>query len=293
MTKPSFICIGPGRCATSWMFKVLDDHPEIGMSKIKETEYFNTNFSKGSDWYESQFPDGDYKAFGEISNNYYLDSTVAKKVYSHNPETKIVISVRRIEDLFSSFVKFYSRRGHEFPDLDEALMTPFGKIMGSGYSHRESRNELTESDKRTLLEAIKLDERFDSFLQYFPRENCYFFVYERLGSDSEKVVKELYEFIGVDSSFVPKGYREVMNQSVEPKSKMVARFATRFAFVLRRLGANALLSRLHSSKLVKKVLFKEGNQEQKSIALNEKTIKSLESNQQNLLKMVPGLDKWW
>ena len=51
--RPNFINIGPGRCASSWLLEVLESHPQISMARIKETEYFNTNFDKGAAWYLS------------------------------------------------------------------------------------------------------------------------------------------------------------------------------------------------------------------------------------------------
>ena len=51
--RPTFINIGPGRCATSWLLEALKAHPEIEMSKVKETEYFNTHFQRDTDWYHS------------------------------------------------------------------------------------------------------------------------------------------------------------------------------------------------------------------------------------------------
>ena len=83
--RPTFINIGPGRCATSWLLEALKAHPEIEMAKVKETEYFNTNFDRDVDWYESHFSVGsnNAQAIGEISNNYYLDASVAPVSYTH------------------------------------------------------------------------------------------------------------------------------------------------------------------------------------------------------------------
>ena len=90
--QPSFIDIGPGRCATSWLWETLRSHPEIAMSPIKETEFFNTHFDRGWAWYESHFKSG--TVAGEVSTNYYLDSLVASRIRDYGPKIKIVVNLR-------------------------------------------------------------------------------------------------------------------------------------------------------------------------------------------------------
>ena len=74
---PNFVGVGPGRSGTTWLYEVFLEHPEIGMAKVKETQFFHKNYSRGSDWYESLFVDvADKKAIGEISNEYIFDPVV-------------------------------------------------------------------------------------------------------------------------------------------------------------------------------------------------------------------------
>ena len=131
--RPNFINIGPGRCASSWLLEVLESHPDISMARIKETEFFNTNFDKGTDWYESLFPKSDCQAIGEISNCYYTEPAVAERVRQYDPGMRVMINVRDPFSLLKSFHGFGVRRGLELGDLNEALNFPIGRIMGSGY----------------------------------------------------------------------------------------------------------------------------------------------------------------
>ena len=240
---PNFINIGPGRCATSWLMEALRTHPEIEMSLVKETEYFNTHFDREVQWYENHFQKENL-AVGEISSNYYLDETVPERIKGYKPDMKLVFNLRNPFLLLDSFYKFGIRRGLNLPPLAQALDFPMGKIMGSGFQEREKSQKLTVSDKRTLLESVCLADRFAPFLETFDSKQTHFFVFERLENHSRAVLAELYSFLGVETGFVPEAVDQVINASAKPKSVLVARLASKTAAVFRRLGLYSLLSKL-------------------------------------------------
>ena len=236
--KPTFINIGPGRCATSWLFQLLQAHPEIALSKVKETEYFNTNFAKGPQWYEAQFDvaaaadssGSDVQQIGEFSANYYLCSEIAEAIHTYDPDMKLIINLRNPYELLKSFHSFGIRRGIEVGELGEDMAQPIGPIMGSGYSHRQKKGTLTVADQASLLDSICLEDRFAPYFQLFRREQIYVFVVERLRDEYSEVLQEVFDFLGVDRTFVPENAGEVVNSAIKPKSKMLARAATGTSF---------------------------------------------------------------
>ena len=52
---PNFLIIGAQKGATSWLARCLDQHPDAFVPEW-EVHFFNHRFSKGLEWYESQFP---------------------------------------------------------------------------------------------------------------------------------------------------------------------------------------------------------------------------------------------
>lgn len=252
--KPNFINIGPGRCATSWLMEALRTHPEIEMSMVKETEYFNTHFDREKQWYEGHFKNENV-AIGEISSNYYLDGVVAQRIRDYKSDMRLVLNLRNPFLLLDSFYKFGIRRGLNMPPLSQAMDFPIGKIMGSGYDARERKNQLTAGDQTTLLESVCLADRFAPFLETFDENQTHFFVFERLAYNSRDVLTDLYSFLGVEPEFVPESVDQVINAAAKPKSVLVARLASKTAGVFRQLGLYSLLSRLHKSELVKRLIF--------------------------------------
>ena len=266
------------------------------MSRVKETEYFNTHPDKSTSWYEGHFPTFN-KAIGEISSNYYLDENVAHRIKDYAPSIRMVINLRDPYDLMESFHKFGIRRGLTLPPLAESMDIPIGKLMGSGYESREKKNSLTVADSQTLLESVCLHDRIQPFTKTTDPTNLHYFVFERLRVDWQKTLSDLYRFIGVDSDFVPNDADRIVNSSVQPKSAIVARLASRSASILRQLGLHGTLAKLHKSETVKKLLFRPGKTSEKQTAvrdtLSTEVTSLLDDQIEKLRRLHPELTQWW
>ena len=65
--RPNLIIIGAMKCGTTSLHFYLDQHPEIGMSTKKETDFFTDRvWGRGVEWYEQHF-EGGTKIRGEAS----------------------------------------------------------------------------------------------------------------------------------------------------------------------------------------------------------------------------------
>lgn len=291
---PTFINVGPGRCATSWLLDALESHPDISMATVKETEFFNTHFNKPIDWYTRHF-DSDACTTGEISTNYYLDEEVATRIFQYNPKIKLIFNLRDPYSLLQSFHGFGIRRGVDMGSLQASTAVSIGKVMGSGYDSRLKKNQLTTSDQRTLLDSVCIFDRLEPFAKIFSSDQIHFFVFERLENDFEGALRDLYRFIGVDDQFIPEGASEIVNSSIQPKSKFVARLATKTASCLRSVGAFGLLAKLHRSKLIKKLLFNKSESvpSHPRELLNDETCSRLDAQIARLIEVNPELQQWW
>jgi hypothetical protein len=295
--RPTFINIGPGRCATSWLYEILKSHPEVAMASVKETEYFNTNYEKGHRWYERHFPTGNEKAVGEISNNYYLDPAVARRIHQYNPDTKIMLNVRNPTDLLRSFYQFGVRRGIDMQDCNAVLNQPIGPIMGSGYEYRLSKRILTASDTCSLLDSVRLATRLQPFFELFPSRQIYVLIYDRLKTESELVLQEIYDFIEVDSTFRPRIADQIVNTALTPKCKTIAKIATRTSFMLRRFGLYSVINALKENRLVKSILYsdKKARDAQADVlcVIPPDILRELDLEKLYMTELYPPLATWW
>ncbi|MDQ3731459.1 MAG: sulfotransferase domain-containing protein, partial [Pseudomonadota bacterium] len=137
---PTFIVIGAMKAGTTSLYHYLSQHPEIGMSRHKELNFFKTNadFAKGLDWYAAQFPSGS-RVLGESSPNYskcHLFPGVAERLHSVLPRISLIYLVRHPVDRAVSHYVHQVSTGKEsrpfeavFEDLEQNPYVLTGAYM--------------------------------------------------------------------------------------------------------------------------------------------------------------------
>ena len=117
-TLPDFIIPGFQKCATTALWKNLNQHPRICMATCptcpggKELNFFspwrkNTNFNRGFGWYSSHFKD-DGRLWGEASPSYTgIPEKSAAMIRKALPEVKLIFSMRNPVDRAYSALNHY------------------------------------------------------------------------------------------------------------------------------------------------------------------------------------------
>ena len=124
---PDFVCIGSMRAGTTTLYDYCAQHPEIGVSRIKETDYFikSKNLHKGLNWYKELFPKR-AKVSGEFSPNYSKASVfpdVPERMHAVIPNAKIIYIVRHPVDRAISQYNHAYFSGQNPPDVAHLLGT--------------------------------------------------------------------------------------------------------------------------------------------------------------------------
>ncbi len=93
-----FVIVGAMRAGTTTLHTLLSRHPEITMSRDKETDFFiaEKNYGRGPCWYQAQF-DADRPIRGEASPNYAKGRDfpgVPARLASHAPDARLIYIVR-------------------------------------------------------------------------------------------------------------------------------------------------------------------------------------------------------
>lgn len=203
---PSFIVIGGMRCGTSSMYHYLSEHPEICMSSMKETDFFvrKTNYWRGLEWYRARF-DGEAKAYGEASPNYtkrHSHPGVPECMHAIVPDVKLIYIVRNpLARIVSHYVYTY-HRGYESRSLPEVLAS------------------LHESD--CVLTSMYYFQ-LSAYLEHFPADRILVITSERFKMYRKDVMRQVFDFIGVDPSFESRAFEKIHHTSMGKLGKVVLR----------------------------------------------------------------------
>lgn len=189
--SPDFIIIGAGKCGTTSLHRYINEHPDIYLCPIKETYFFieesirrkRKSFGAISDPkdYYALFENAPEKSvIGEISTNYYAYPASAKIIHDALPHTKIIAILRDPANRAFSSYQMRVRGGHEKREFDSIIA-------------EDNRHVIRGFYYRQLLPYFEL----------FDREQIKILFFEDLCRDSVKFVQDLFEYLGVDTSFVP------------------------------------------------------------------------------------------
>lgn len=188
--RPDFIGIGAQKCATTWLALCLRQHPQIFMASPKELKYFNENFARGEAWYLSHFKKaggGKYKAVGEFTSSYLYAKPA--RVRDCLGKVRLVVSLRNPVERFFTHYRIAIRRGL-LPKRD--------------FQHVTMR-ALNDAALRCpdLFEEGKYAAPLQAYLDMFGAERTHIIIKDDIDAAPQAVIKALYQFLGVDSDFVP------------------------------------------------------------------------------------------
>lgn len=247
---PNFFIVGTPKAGTTSLYYYLEEHPDIYMSPIKETNFFsfdeiksqglfyNEEHISSRENYLAQFEGVTSEtAVGEASVSYLYYPDVPAKLKKFNPNTKIIIVLRNPID-----------RGFSHYLMDKRL----------GFVNMEYKDIINKknTDKKTKLyyqQYVELGLYYEQLKRYysvFESHQIKVFLYEELTQNINKVVKQVYEFLNVNADFTP-DLNTKHNTFLLPKNPLI-QYLYKYKFFRR------IIKTLASEKLqaaIKKLLF--------------------------------------
>lgn len=137
MTKVNLFLIGVNKAGTSWLYYLLDEHPDVFMADAKELYFFGESGRSAErpqniQEYHAHFPtDSSHRYFGDATVMYYRSPAVADEIAEYNPDAKLLAIVRDpIRRLLSQF-RYHKQLGlvSERASLEEALSDPDSRFV--------------------------------------------------------------------------------------------------------------------------------------------------------------------
>jgi hypothetical protein len=196
MTLPTFLIIGAAKAGTTSLHFYLDQHPEVQMSRVKETNFF-AGPANGIPYpvgrvdrredYEALF-DPAFPVRGEASPSYSNAPRrpgVPRRIKELVPEARFVYLVRDPID------RLVSQHQMRVADGKERL------------SFREAVAQLDDADPHSFHLTCQsfYGRQLEHYLEEFPQERILVLDQARLRSEREATLAEVFGFLGVDSGF--------------------------------------------------------------------------------------------
>jgi hypothetical protein len=247
---PTFLYIGNAKSGSSWIFEVLYEHPDVFVPVAKDLRFFEDEFYNAAKFqrYLGQFNRGRGKvAIGELSHNYILSSNCAKRIHHHLPNVKLLVCLREPGDLATADYKasrlFQRKAELGFDQYKKHILIP----------------------KRLLLYY----ENLLPYFELFPAENVNILFLERLRQDPSRFTSELYSFLGIDPTYIPKVLHTRVNVARASRfGNRSTQILNHIAQAMRHLGLENMVGYLKRHHLVNALIFSNVSEKQ-DIPLDE------------------------
>jgi hypothetical protein len=199
-----FLVVGAQKCATSWLYYCLQDHPEIHVpSKKREDIYIGGSLyeERGADWFANWVGDPkDGKTVGDISVDYLVDPRSPKAIEEYASDVQIVASLREPTERAISAYYWNLRRGnvHEL-ELNRGMRRV---LDHASEVHPTSRYD-SEAYYRNILLRGFYHTQVKRYIDQFGKDNVLLIPFSEIKRNGPGIVQKLYRFIGVDDTFEP------------------------------------------------------------------------------------------
>lgn len=236
---PTFIIAGAPRSGTTWLYELLDRHPDLFMAKPvrPEPKFFLVDelYARGiQHYFDTWFAGADrHAAAGEKSTNYLESSTAAGRIHLHLPSVKLVFILREpAHRAYSNWV--WSRMNRmETEDFETALAKEDERERALPPQLRYARPHAYYS--RGLYAAM-----LQPYFARFPRDQVLCLKFDDIIRNPGELAARLHRFIGV----TPRGDDAVGLDVVNPSEKrgetmphdVLERLRQRYAGPLRELA---------------------------------------------------------
>ena len=180
---PNLVVIGGLKCGTTSLHHYLNLHPEIGMSRPKELNFFveELNWPLGRDWYASHFDPAE-RVRGESSPHYTnrprFDG-VAERLAETAPDARLIYMVR---------------------DPIDRMLSHYLHNVGGGYDDRPLEEALADPDT-AYVDRGRYFFQLEPYLERFERDRIELVRREELKRDRAGTMRRVFAFLGVDEDF--------------------------------------------------------------------------------------------
>ena len=193
MPLPNFLHIGAAKCASTWLWMVCKEHPEVYVPKTPDNvNFFTVAYHRGLDWYrETYFADvAGEPVIGEFSNSYMAYEPALRRISRDLPSVKLTMTLRNpIERVFLQWAHVHLKKNGF--DAAAGIGITLDRVLHH-HGHAWFRHYVEPGQYAFLLQRV---------YRYFSRDHVLVTLYDDLAADNKGYLPRFFEFLGVSPDF--------------------------------------------------------------------------------------------
>jgi hypothetical protein len=218
---PTFIIAGAPRSGTTWLYQLLDRHPDVYMAKPvrPEPKFFLVDdlYVRGIQYYfDTWFAGADARvAAGEKTTNYLESATAAARIHHHLPHVRLVFILREPAHRAYSNWAWSRMNGMEAEDFETALAREEER-------ERNLEPRLRYARPHAYFSRGLYAEMLRPYFDLFPRQQVLCLKFDGIIREPGRLAERLHGFLGVAARPQDAEGLDVVNPSENNGGKMPA-----------------------------------------------------------------------
>lgn len=192
--KPSFIHAGAQKCATTWWYNCMKEHPQIFLGSKNTIRYFEKPCYDQHDWgwYLGHFKGArEGQQIGEARVEYIYNIESPGLIRKHLPDCKLIFQLRDPVDRAVSACRYNLRRGN-IPD--EPLVQALRNAVHASSGGAAGANGVQPRIIRMGFYAEQLERYFGCF----PMRQILILLYDDIQRDPLSCIQASQRFLGIE-----------------------------------------------------------------------------------------------
>ena len=230
--KINFIGVGAQKCASTWVHRVLSDHPEVAIYQGKESDFFSTYYGRGYQWYEKQVGDtSTVSAKGEISPSYFSNSDTPSRVFLYNSAMRIVLLLR------DPIERAYSNHLH---------VVRQGYLTGQKLSFEDGL-----ANNPMYIEQSRYARHLARWFEVFPKNQVLAIFQEDIRDNPQMQARNLYRFLRINENHQSWFLEKRVNESVVVKNAKLDLFLKQLGKIGRYAGGKKIVEAVKNNDIIR------------------------------------------
>lgn len=190
MPLPTFLIVGVQKSGTSTLFKTLEQHPQIELTRPKELHFFDLRRSRGVDWYADQWhPGPETTQWGESTPAYMYFDKARAGIAEVVPDAKLVAILRDpVKRAYSHFWHAKRTRREDSETFEEGLALEAERLTQS----------IPDQARFSYTDRGYYIDQLEDLAARQGRDNLHVMLLDDLTANRVPTLERLFEFLEVD-----------------------------------------------------------------------------------------------
>lgn len=229
--QPTFIGIGVQKSASTWVHRILLDHPQAYVSDPKELDFFTYYYDRGYQWYARYFePASNRLAIGEISPSYFHNPLAATRAYRYNSDFQVIVTLR------DPVERAYSNHLHE--------------VSTGHYKSADMSFEAGLENNPMYIEQSRYAKHLKPWFDQFSRDKILVLLQEEVEDKPHDMAKCVYDFLTINNAHVSDFTKRRVNESQQSKCALIDLMLKRLSLAGHHIGMGKVIEKIKKNPLI-------------------------------------------